>query len=138
MTLTYDMTPPTFVAVATYAGLVDVSERTVKRWLASGELPDAVKDERGRWLIPANAERQISTGELVTLDPRPMTRHMTPTVPNLDELPSFLTVDQAAQLLDVSRHAILTPRGREYFDVVPFGVNGSFVIPLATIKRIRG
>lgn len=140
MTLDYD-THPVMMAAADYADLIQVSERTVKRWLADGELPGAMKDERGRWLIPSTAERTASPAEVVTLD-RPMTSPMTgvevthPAQMSLDILPSFLTIDQAAQILGISRHAIATHR--EYFDVVPFGSNGSLVVPLATIKKIRG
>ena len=140
MTMTYD-TPAAYLTAAQYATSIDKTERTVKRWLADGELPGAHQDERGRWLIPAGAERTVS-GELVTLE-RPMTRPMTEVVTShpagmIDTAPSFLTIEQAAHVLGISRHAILTPRGRDYFDVVPFGVNGSLVITLATIKRIRG
>lgn len=144
MTLTYDTGLP-MLSAAQYATANKIAVRTVKRWLADDELPGAIKDERGRWLIPTEAER--TTAAVVTL-PRPMTRPTTDimlshpshamlaTGPTLDALPSFLTIEQAAQILGVSRHAITTHR--DYFDVVPFGANGSLVVPLATIKRIRG
>lgn len=146
MTLTYDTGLPMLTA-AQYATANKIAERTVKRWLADGELPGAIKDERGRWLIPTEAER--TTADVVTL-PRPMTRATTDVMvshpshatlaagpgPLLDTLPSFLTIEQTAQILGVSRHAIITHR--DYFGVVPFGANGSLVVPLATIKRIRG
>lgn len=142
MTLTYDTGLPMLTA-AQYATANKIAERTVKRWLADGELPGAIKDERGRWLIPNEAERTVAA-DVVTL-PRPMTvsqdamashpsrARQTPTI---DDLPSFLTIDQAAQLLKISRHAVATHR--DYFGVVPFGPNGALVVPLATIKRIRG
>ena len=132
MTMTYDT--DFHVTAAQYANRVGKAERTVKRWLADGELPGAYQDERGRWMIPVDAER---TAGVVELASRPMTRPMTQMVePTLDALPSFLDVAQAADILGISRHAILTHR--DYFDVVPFGPNGAFVVPLATIKRIRG
>jgi hypothetical protein len=135
--MTYDI-PAAYLSAAQYADAIGKTERTVKRWLADGELLGAYQDERGRWMIPANAER--TTGELVTLD-RPTTRPMTDMVLShpsqmIDALPSFIDIDRAASILGISRHAITTHR--EYFDVVPFGPNGSLVIPLATIKRIRG
>lgn len=140
MTMTYD-SPEFHLTAAQYANRIGKTERTVKRWLADGELPGAYQDERGRWMIPVDAERTASN-DLVTL-PRPMTRPMTVEIshghaPLIDTLPSFLSIDEASAVLGISRHAILTPRGRDYFDVVPFGANGSLVIPLATIKRIRG
>lgn len=141
MTMTYDTTPAAYLTAKQYAEATGKSARQVKRYLEDGELPGAYQDERGWWMIPATAERTTS-GELVTLSPRPRTRPTTEVMSHpagmIDAAPSFLTIDQAAQILGVSRHAILTPRGRDYFDVVPFGPNGSLVIPLATIKRIRG
>ena len=131
MTSPYDMPNPAgLVTVEGYARSRGITDRTVKRWLAAGELQGAAKDERGRWMIPFDAERAAGVVELVTGVTRPMTPR------TLDDLPSFLPVDGAAAILGISKHAILSHR--EYFDVVPFGVNGSFVIPLATIKRIRG
>jgi len=135
MTLSYDNN--TLVTAATYAELVDVAERTVKRWLADDELPGAVKDERGRWLIPSGVERVPRTGDVVQLqlrDVEPIS-YQAP-APTVEALPSFLTLDDAAAILGISRHAIATHR--DYFGVVPFGPNGSLVVPLATIKRIRG
>lgn len=144
MTLTYD-TAAAHVTAARYAEISGVSDRTVKRWLADEELPGAYQDERGRWMIPADATRTPRPADIVQLD-RPMSPHaghpsrgelaIADVGPLLDTLPSFLTLDQASGILGVSRHAIATHR--DYFDVVPFGPNGSLVIPLATIKRIRG
>lgn len=131
MTMTYDS--PWLATAEGYAQAQGITVRTVKRWLAAGELPGATKDELGRWMIPNDAQR--TTGELVTME-NAMTRPMTSQPVTLDALPSFLTVDEAAQILGISRHAIATHR--EYFDVVPFGPHGSLVVPLATIKRIRG
>jgi hypothetical protein len=131
--MSYDTTP--YLTAAQYAAAVDVSERTVKRWLQDHELPGAAKDERGRWMIPAEAERRTRAGDLVPMS-RPTTRPTTDVSQTVDALPSFLTLDEAAQILGISRHAIATHR--DYFDVVPFGANGSLVVPLATIKRIRG
>lgn len=141
MTLTYDTTA--VVTAAQYAERAGTTERTVKRWLAADELPGAYKDERDRWMIPVDAVRTPRpAGDVVQLQPRPDTH---PAGRELDvqravdvaaALPSFLTVDQAAEILGISRHAIA--KHREYFGVVPFGANGSLVVPLATIKRIRG
>jgi predicted DNA-binding transcriptional regulator AlpA len=128
--MSYDTTLLTLPA---YAQMVDATERTVQRWLAAGELPGAVKDERGRWLIPATTQRNPGTDITTT---RPTTSYDMSPVERVDALPSFLRLEHAAELLGISRHAILNHR--EYFDVVPFGPNGAHVIPLATIRRIRG
>jgi hypothetical protein len=136
--MTQDNAMP-YLTAAQYADAIAKNIRTVKRYLEDGERPGAVKDERGRWMIPANARRTEGAGELVTMT-RPRTSPTTEMTSHpagmIDAMPSFLTIDQAAQILGISRHAIATHR--EYFDVVPFGPNGSLVIPLATIKRIRG
>ena len=145
MTMTQD-NPTPYLTIVQYAEAHGVSDRTIKRWLKDDELAGAYKDERGRWLIPATAER--TAADVVILSDRPRTRPRTDVVAShpsratlaelIDTLPSFLPIDHAAELLGISRHAILTPRGRDYFDVVPFGPNGSLVVPLATIKKIRG
>lgn len=137
MTMTYD-TPAAYLTAKQYAAATGKAPRTVKRWLDDGELPGAYQDERGWWMIPADAERTTS-GELVTLE-RPMTRPMTEVVSHpagtIDALPSFLPVELAAAILDVSEYQIR--KSRDYFGAVPFGPNGSLVVPLATVKRIRG
>ncbi|MBD3941968.1 hypothetical protein IF188_09700 [Microbacterium sp. NEAU-LLC] len=140
MTLTYDTTPA--LPAAKYAELVGKTERTVKRWLEDDELPGAYKDDRGRWMIPVGAERTPRpAGDVVQLQPQQSIEHLVDTgvrraIDAAAALPSFLTLDQAAEILGISRHAIATHR--DYFGVVPFGANGSLVVPLATIKRIRG
>lgn len=130
MTLTPDIPSP-LLTLEGYARATGKTERTIRRWLAADELPGAFQDDQGRWSIPADAERTVTSGEVVT-----MTRQVTTPDIGPDAMPSFLTIEQAAQLLGISSYAIATHR--EYFDVVPFGANGSFVVPLATIKRIRG
>lgn len=40
-----------------YAELKGVSSQTIRNWINAGEL-EAVRDGRGRWLIPATAERK--------------------------------------------------------------------------------
>lgn len=138
MTMTYDTPAPVqWLTAAQYADQAGASERTVKRWLADGELPGATKDERGRWLIPADTTRTPGA-DVVPLAPRHMTRPMTTQQPGpeLDALPSFLSIDQAAHILGITAYAIR--KHREYFDAQPFGPNGALVIPLATIRKVRG
>lgn len=136
MTLTYDTYGLALQTVAEYAKARRITDRTVKRWLAAGELPGAQKDEQGRWLIPADADRTEASGQLVALEQTRQLVEQLPAPRSLDELPSFLSIELAARILDISQHAITTHR--DYFGVVPFGPNGSLVVPLATIKKIRG
>jgi|GEM_PF-2275502 len=140
MTLSYDTTQ--YVTKTQYAALIGKTDRTVQRYLDDGELPGAYQDERGRWMIPTDAQRTPRTGDVVQLQQRRQSvDELAVSVAQaldaaLDTLPSFLPLDVAASVLGISRHAIATHR--DYFGVVPFGPNGSLVIPLATIKRIRG
>ena len=145
--MTHDNTTPAreLLTLEGYMYRTGVTERTVRRWLAAGELPGA-RMIAGAWAIPADAKRTPPkpTGEVVTLTRQETGHHPAGTQRpafDLDQLPSFLTLEQAAHLLSsadlkISPYAIA--KNRDYFDVVPFGPNGSLVVPLATIKRIRG
>lgn len=124
------MSMPTaaIVTIQQYADAQRVSFKTVNNWLRLGKLAGAYKNERGQWMIPLDA-RPVATAVVDRVDsPTPAA--------TLDTLPSFLTLEQASALLGISRHAIASHR--DYFDVVPFGAHGGLVIPLATIKRVRG
>lgn len=142
MTMTYDA-PAAHVTAAQFAEIAGISERTVKRWLADHELPGAYQDARGRWMIPADAERQPRTGDVVQLQPPAaaggdlavqVAEQLTLL---LDTLPSFLPIPDAAAILGISEETIRSHP--EDFDVRPYGP-GSYrtSVPLATIKRIRG
>jgi len=50
------------LTVVKYAEHVGKTPRTIARWIADGELPQAVQGEGGRWLIPETATRQIHGG----------------------------------------------------------------------------
>lgn len=126
------------LTVKQYAEAVGVSDRTVKRWLDADELPGAYQDARGWWWIPAETTRTPARSDLAPARapaPAPVPARA-PAPPNLDALPSFLTMDQSAALLGISRHAITTRP--DYFDLIPAGAAGALVMPLGTLKRIRG
>lgn len=122
-----------------------LSERTVKRWLTAGELPGAEKDAAGQWRIPAESVRTVKeSAEVVPLAGRHGTVApvMAATAPDWDMLPTFLTLEQASQLLSP-----VTPRGiaanADYFGAVMLTIEGGhgharLMVPLATIKRLRG
>lgn len=134
--MTTDLLPTDWqrwITAQEFAQLHNVTERTVKRWLGDDLVSGAYKDPRGRWQIPHDAPRpdvnEIASSRIVAVpEPAPALSY--------EHAPSFLPVDEAARALGISAHAIR--EHRTYFDVVPFGSNGSLVVPLATIRRIRG
>lgn len=132
--------PGVMLTVVQYAEAVGVSDRTVKRWLKDNELPDATRDGRGRWLIPADAVRKINPSPVAA--PAPSTDVDAPDMFDLspqqvlDRLPGFVNLDAAAHLLGIPATAIR--RNQDYFDVHPFGTNGALVMPLSRVKAIRG
>lgn len=141
MTMSYD-TPVTYLTIKQYAEREDIAERTVTRRLKSGEIRGAYQDERGRWMIPAV---QPLTADVVTL-PSPKTRPTTEVVSHPSRVmpetapirdKGFYTLDEAAEILGISRHTIEENRG--YFEVLPFGPGTARLsIARATIKQILG
>jgi DNA-binding transcriptional MerR regulator len=127
-----------------YADHVGVQDRTVREWLRKGLLPDAYKDGRGRWWIPADAQRlEIPIAPRVDSAPireiPPMSSQPYEIERSLRSLPSpgfiplYMPVDEAAPLLGVTAYQIL--RHPDEFGVVPWGDNGSYVVP---VRRLLG
>jgi hypothetical protein len=144
--------PPQTVAVRTgelvdsmlgvkqYAAHVNAGERTVRTWLAEGRLHSARK-LNSVWMIAADDRpAEPKSGDVVALDAgvQHMPQHMPPVglAARLDAAPAFLELDDAAELLGISAHAIRTHR--DYFGVEPFGRNGSLVVPAGVVRRIAG
>lgn len=157
MTETYTLHPPQTVArngehvdamlgVKQYAerrrslGLAGGGERTVRTWLADGRLHGA-RQMHGVWMIPANEEpaEPPTTSELVAA-PAAAVQHVPQAGGSLEaELaiaPAFLELELASRLLGVGVGAIR--RHRDYFELVPFGPNGSLVMPAAVVRRVAG
>jgi hypothetical protein len=129
------------VSAPRFARLRSVSERTVKRWLRDGDIAGARKDEAGRWLIPAGAtvrrpaDKQLARAASRPADVVPIASSST-ALPPLDALPTYLTMEQASVVLGISEHAIR--RRAEKFDLDTVGPNGALMMPLATVRRLRG
>lgn len=131
MTDVYELSTPTYQTITEYAAAVGVIPRTVQRWLKADELPGAYQDEKGWWLIPTGTIRTPTSSGVVSVLPHPAP------AAHIDQLPSFLTLDQAAELLaPVTRYAI--KHNQKYYGVVKHGRHGSLVVPLSKIKQIRG
>ena len=116
------------VGVKQYAELHHAGERTVRTWLADGRLHSAVK-HGNVWMIDPNDEpaepqavQHVPHG--ATLDAE------------LASSPAFLELEQASRLLGIGVAAIR--RHRDYFELVPFGPNGSLVMPAAVVRRVAG
>lgn len=115
------------------------SLRSVKRWVAAGEIPGAVL-EAGRRLIPADATRQ----ETLTATPAREVTHRAshphgPTVPvtltdALAQSTAFLDIETAARFLGISAHAVMADKAR--FNLERRG--RSYVMPAAVVRDIAG
>lgn len=131
--------PVLLMSFIEYSEAFKVPERTLKRRLAAGDIDGAHKDERGRWLIPVTPERARAA----------VAKPIPPALPvtagpgfDYDNLPTLLTLEQAALVLAPATKAGigLNP---EVFGVIEVIIEGSGghkrkMIPLATVKRLRG
>jgi hypothetical protein len=130
------------------------SPRTIKRALAKGEIPGAERDGQGRWRIPYDAVRTVP--ETFTLASPPvskelavrtepiltlttLTEHRPAELVNpelVDRLPTFLTVPQAAYLLEISEGTIMNKGNRKYFRLRK--IDRKLHMPLSRVKKLRG
>lgn len=121
-----------------YAQRVGVDHRTVREWLRRGLLPGAYKDGSGRWWIPADAVRQdtpvaprqepITSGVVEIVAPPEGRSVSAPAF-----IPLYMSLDDAAPLLGVTAYQIA--QHPDEFGVVPWGPNGSLVVP---VRRLLG
>jgi hypothetical protein len=133
------------LGVKDYAARHNAGERTVRTWLADGRLHGARK-LNGVWMIPADERPadplQAYAGDEIAV--QLLGEHAVQHVPHvpaglvaeLAEAPVFLPLELAAHLLGISEHAIR--RHRDYFELVPFGPNGSLVMPARVVRTVAG
>lgn len=146
-----------------YAEAKGITIRTVRRWLADGELPTAWQDAlTGKWNIPSDAERVVSAaprqvqqrppafllphggaapvgaGEMVLHQPAAAAApEREPTrLEDLDDEPAFLSIPVASEYLGIPQAQILAQP--ELFGVMHVGINSSPRVPKATIKKFEG
>ena len=152
-------TPTEVLTLNEYAESVGVHPRSVKRWLANGEVPDAFQDPFSKqWQFPAGAprvqrasEEPATTGYSTAVSPanggavvphgwfpHPGEIHEDePTrLEMLDEESAFLTVERASKFLGVPQAQIRA--NAETFGLMPVGINGSLMVPKSTIRRFEG
>lgn len=121
-----------WVDIKTYQTRADVSFKTVNNWIKSGRLPDARKDEKGRWLIPADATPTPSSA-LATIEPPAVP----PTVTGvLATMPGYLELEDAARLLGIPAYAIRSRRDR--YRLEPVGERGRLMMPQNVIREVLG
>lgn len=143
------------LSLSQYATATGASTRTVKRWLANKELPDAVKDKyTGEWRIPRYAMRQprpltedqepqgvveqhIFNGRS-EIQPMPqLEQQLEPSLrDDLDDEPGFLTIDEASRYLGIPQAQIL--KDPERFELERVGTNGSYRLPQRVVRQIAG
>lgn len=145
------------LSLSQYAVAHGVSTRTVKRWLADGELPGAEKDKfTEQWRIPANATRQLrpkgegstaAPGTVVEqhlfrgrgeIQPVPqLQQQLEPSLrDDLDDEPGFLRLEEAARYLGIPQAQIL--QQAERFELEKVGTNGSYRMPQRVVREIAG
>lgn len=121
-----------------YAERAGVDHRTVREWLRKGLLPDAYKDGRGRWWIPASARKMdVPVAPRVDSSPAPSREvdliMTTDAPPAPTFIPLYMPLEAAAPLLGVTAYQIA--QHPDEFDVRPWGANGALVVP---VRRLLG
>ncbi|WP_203757204.1 hypothetical protein [Cellulomonas chitinilytica] len=123
------------LTVEEYAHEKGVTTRSVRRWLAAGELPDAWPDGRS-YRIPRHAERVQTpgTGLVVTgqhsdaVEELPRALAGAPT--------AWVDLETASRLLGVTPHAIVAHP--DLFEPAKVGPRGSWRVPMRVIRRDAG
>jgi hypothetical protein len=145
--------PADMLTSAQYAEHSGLSPRTLKRVLQAGELPGAVKNSRGAWMIPKDAKRnKPSRPYKPRADQQPVHHafklsetalevlNHTGTVADrlADETAAYLDVATASKLLGVPEYVIR--RDPETFNALVYGSRGhrTVMVPQATIRRVLG
>jgi hypothetical protein len=142
-----------------YARHVGASDRSIKRWLAAGELPGARMID-GAWAIPVSTMRQKGlggdTGEWAPSTPQPAGNQVAVSGPSkadieraftewmnqpratmeqrLAEENIFIPLERAADLLGLSVYEIR--KSPEDYGAVRRGAHGAYVIPKAQLRHL--
>ena len=142
------MTDVLYVTTNQYREATGLAERTLKRYLAQGKIPGALKDDDGRWRIPADAEppvvgetppAQASEAQALILAQRAARRELEaqPTLADvIAREPAFVPLETAARLLGITAHAIRS--NPQAFETQRWGERGSLVVPLRIIRQAAG
>lgn len=138
--------PADMLTSAQYAAHTGLTPRTLKRALQLGQIPGAVKNRLGQWMIPQDAQRSVETRprntpptaprtavEAVTIPPRPVTLG-----DRLDAATAYLDAEDAATLMGIPVHVIR--KDPQAFDALVYGSKGhrKIAVPQATVRRVAG
>jgi hypothetical protein len=127
--------------VTQYAAHHNKTDRTVRRWLKDDLLPGAVLQD-GKWMIPADVlpmPTSAPTGSVVTTRaPDPAATPPSTLAGALDQLPAYLTTDQAAHLLGLKPYTVARHAKRWGGERLG-GPNGqAWMIPAAAVRTVAG
>ena len=136
----------TLLTSSQYREATGLAERTLKRYLADGKIPGAIKDADGRWRIPAEAvpptvgqptARTEASAELVAHRQARRELEAQPTLMDvLARAAAYVDLETASRLLGVTEHAIR--HNPEAFETQRWGERGSIVVPLRVIRQAAG
>ncbi len=133
------------IGLSDYAARHQVSERTVKRWLASEALPGAVKVE-GTWSIPADAKPLRGAGggggTVITQQPlmpsAPAQGHQGVPWGALDQLPALVPLELAARFLGVTPSQVHALARRELVELIELGNRHDHYVPQRSLRGLAG
>lgn len=116
--------------LADYAAAMGKSLRTVQRWLADGELPDAEQDEDGRWWVPAGTRRRTSSRDVVPAAAGPARELAAAPASPGSPLGMLGTLDDAAAALGTTTGGVRRMARDGHLVVGPYGPNGALRVYL--------
>ncbi|WP_157372878.1 hypothetical protein [Agromyces sp. Root81] len=126
--------PTSLLTLQGYVDATGKTERTVRRWLAAGELPGAELRD-GAWMIPADAVRRVGgSAEVARIGGDSQVTAPVSLTSLLDEQPALLPLDVAARLLGTSEYSIKS--NRDMFDVRRIG--RGLVVPQRVVRELAG
>jgi hypothetical protein len=108
------------LSVGAYAKTIGKSLRQVQRWLAAGELPDAVQDGEGRWWIPPHARRVVGAVERAGTGAVELARP-----DDGPQLGQLVPLDVAAARLDTTVGGVRRMADDGIVRIGPYGPNGA-------------
>ena len=131
------LVPVRMVDVLEFAAIQGVDHRTVRDWLSKGLLPRAKKNERGKWMIPAD-ERKLDRAPDTALENVHEIGHTHEPIPVPKRPRAYFTVTEAAALL-----APLTERyiraHKDTFEILEgAGPNGTDLVPGRVVRPELG
>jgi hypothetical protein len=116
--------------LADYAEAMGKSLRTVQRWLADGELPDAQQDEDGRWWVPAGTRRRTSSRDVVGAAAGPARELAAAPASSGSPLGMLGTLEDAAAALGTTTGGVRRMARDGHLVVGPYGPNGALRVYL--------